>query len=317
MAKTKPKKGKGKGKQRTASRSVALPKKVLPGFDAAAKQYARLLLDPCNAPLVHPIGCPTGGILVRAQSITSLGGVGFTAGVLHWTPGAVGLNSVELLNSSVADQNTATNMAVSTATPGKTFLASNASAVRCVAACAKVMWDGAESARAGRIAYGNSVGGFLDVGSTTTPGNVVPNLETMERMPQTKAEIRWCPNEFDLAYTDPTVNTSQSEKDRRSAITIAAVNFPASTFLVIELTAVYEYLPATSSGIALNTRSTTTSSNTFHQVLAAINAAAHNPWVQTAGQVLLAQLPTMGHSRVSQTGFGVGGRRSLPYASEL
>lgn len=317
MAKTKPNKAKGKGKQRTASRSVALPKKALPGFDAAAKQYAKLLLDPCNAPLVHPIGCPTGGILVRAQSITSLGGAGFTAGVLHWTPGAIGLNSVELLASSVADQNTATLMTVSGATPGKNFLASNASAVRCVAACARIMWDGAESARAGRVAYGNTVGGFLDAGSTTTPGNVVPNLETMERMPQTKAEIRWCPNEFDLALTDPTIATNVSEKDRRSAITISAVNFPAGSFVVIELTAVYEYLPATASGIALNTRSTTRSSNTFNQVLTAINSAAHNPWVQTAGQVLLAQLPTMGNSRVSQTGFGVGGRRSLPHAGEL
>jgi hypothetical protein len=317
MAKTKANKGKGKSKQRAASRSVALPKRVLPGFDAAAKAYARLLQDPCNAPLVHPIGCPTGGILVRAQSITSLGSPTATAGVLHWTPGAIGLNNVELLTSSVLNLNTATLMAVSADAPGRAFLVSNASAVRCVAACAKIMWDGAESARAGRIAYGNSVGGFLDVGSTPTPGSIMPNLETMERMPQTKAEIRWCPNEFDLAYADPSVNTPQSEKDRRSALTVAAVSFPANTYVTIELTAVYEYLPVPTSGIALNTRSTTKSSATFHQVISAINAAAHNPWVQTAGQVLLAQLPTMGNSRVATTGFGVGGRRSLPYASEL
>lgn len=317
MAKTKPNKTKGKARQRTASRSVVLAKRVQAGFDAAAKAYAKLLLDPCNAPLVHPIGCPTGGILVRAQSVASLGGPTLTAGVFHWTPGALGANNVELLISSVLDQNTATAFATSPSAPGKIFLNGNASSVRCVAACVKVMWDGAESARSGRIAYGNSIGGYLDLSSTTTPAAVIPALETMERTPQTKAEIRWCPNEFDLAYTDPTVNTSQAEKDRRSAITVAAVNFPANSYMVLEMTAVYEYLPAPATGIAMNTRSTTRSANTFHQVISAINAAVHNPWVQTAGQALLAQLPTMANMRTAQTGFGYGGRRSLPYVSEL
>lgn len=294
-----------------------LAKRAQVGFDAAAKAYARLLLDPCNAPLVHPIGCPTGGILVRAQSITSLGGPTLTAGVFHWTPGALGSNNVELLVSSVLDQNTASVFNASSAGPGKAFLNGNASAVRCVAACVKVMWDGAESARSGRIAYGNGIGGYLDLSSTNTPASIIPALETMERTPQTKAEIRWCPNEFDLAYTDPTVNTSQADKDRRSAITVAAVNFPANSYIVLEMTAVYEYLPAPSTGIAMATRSTTRSSNTFHQVISAINTAAHNPWVQTAGQALLAQLPTMANMRTAQTGFGLGGRRSLPYVSEL
>lgn len=312
MAKAKGKKGK---KQVRPAKTSVSARKLKSGFDAAASAYAKLLLDPCNAPLTHPIGCPTGGILVRAQSIGSLGGPGLTAGVLHWTPGAIGLNQVEMLASSVADQNTAIALAVSAAAPGRAFLTSNASAVRCVAACVKIMWDGAESARSGRIAYGNSVGGFLDLGAGTTPANVVPNLETMERMPQTRAEIRWCPNEFDLAYTDPSINTSQAEKDRRSAISIAAVNFPAGSFVVLEFTAVYEYLPLSASGIALNTRSTARSSHTFQQVISAINAAAHNPWVQTAGQMLLAQLPTMGNLRTANTGFG--GRRALPYVSEL
>lgn len=317
MAKTKPKKVKGKAGQRTPSRSVALVKKAQVGFDAAAKAYARLLLDPCNAPLAHPIGCPTGGILVRAQSVTSIGGATQTAGVFHWTPGALGANSVESLIANSLDQNTASAFTTVTVSPGKTFLGANASAVRCVAACVKIMWDGAESARSGRIAYGNTVGGFIDLSTTTTAANIIPALETMERMPQTKAEIRWCPNEFDLAYTDPTVNTSQAEKDRRSAITVVGVNYPANSYITLELTAVYEYLPAPSTGVAMATRSTTSSSNTFNQVIAAINAAYHNPWVQTAGQALLAQLPTMANMRTARTGFGSGGRRSLPYVSEL
>lgn len=301
MARGKKATKKANGKQ--PRRSV--PRSIVGQFDKAAQDYAKLLLDPCNAPLSHPVGAPTGGILIRVQTIVSLGGgAGNTASVIHWTPGAIGSNNVEFMSTSVANGNTASVFAASASTPGKTFLAANASDCRCVAACAKIMYDGAESARAGRIAYGQTLGGFLLLTSVDTPQNIASSLEHHERMPQKHIELRWRPNEYDLMMTDPGTSTGGPDKDRRSALTFAGINLPAATFTPIMLTAVYEYVPLPSLGLTQNLRSTSHSSYSFQQVVSALDRAAKSPWVTSYGTKLIDALPTVFAAATAATGFG-------------
>jgi hypothetical protein len=293
MAKPKQNKSLAKG----AKRKSAVPRRVKAQFDEAAASYAKLLLNPCDAPLVHPVGAPTGGILIRCQSAFSIVGVGAACGVVHWTPGAIGSNNAELLFSNVADGNTATAFATNASTPGKNFLATNASDCRCVAACMRVYYDGAESTRAGRIAYGQTVGGFIIAGTTVaTPQQIVPGLEYMERTPQTAVEVKWRPNEYDLMLSDPQTATASIEKDRRSSLTLVALNQPVGSYLPVIFTAVYEYTPQVNTGITTSLRPSTASRFSFQQVVEAIDSMMSKPWVSSAGASLLYNLPTVFNS---------------------
>lgn len=112
MAKNKP----GRTRQKRAPRGVARapnnpgrPPYQLrrqPGLDKAASDYARLLVDPETAPLVHPIFAGgEGGYLFRAESTFSALGTGAanTGGVFHWTPNAIGSNGLDCLSANATD----------------------------------------------------------------------------------------------------------------------------------------------------------------------------------------------------------------------
>lgn len=294
---------KGKRPSRKAKKSVKMRmvRSVRPAFDKAAMDYVRLLLDPCGAPLVHPIGTPTGGILIRAQSIVPLGTTSAsTAGILHWVPGAMNSTNNELLFAVPATSSAATSMTVSPSSPGKTFITNNASDYRCVAACARIMYDGTELNRSGRIGYGNTIGGSILLGTTTSVDAIISTLTHVERTPQTIAEIRWCPNEADMTFIDPSAGIAAQDRERRSALTIAVANY-ASTFpLTVEFTAVYEYKPVLGQGVVTQNRTASTSPFTVSQVVSYINQMADDPWVHAgmsmAKNIILQNAGTMGYA---------------------
>jgi hypothetical protein len=157
--------------------------------------------------------------------------------------------------------------------PGAAFLANQASMYRCVAACARVSYVGAESTRSGRLFWGNTSGGYLNQGDVVSPDGVCNGLQNYLRTPPTEVEIRWIPNDSDALLVDPGL-TSTVDQVRRGAITIAIGGLPAGTGLVVRLTAVYEWQPATTAGLAVPTHSRATSNNTLDQVLNYVQAAA-------------------------------------------
>lgn len=291
-------------KARKAAQAPSVPRYVRTGYDEAARAYARLLLDPCNAPLTHPVGAPAGGILVRCQSIVPFGIPSCTSGSLLWVPGAIGSNNIELITTNQVAAGDPAIFAANTGAPGKTYLTSQASDYRCVAACLQVMYDGAESARAGRVSYGQVLGGFLGLSSVTSAAGVSASLEFTERMPQHLIEVKWRPNEYDLMLMDPGTSTPAVEKDRRSGIAISLVNMPAGLVIPIKLTAIYEYNPLPGLGVSPALRSTSLSSVSFQQVIQFIDRMAGNPWVQSAGLSLVKNLPTVWNYAAANTGFG-------------
>lgn len=91
---------------RKSPRSRKAPRKtrqLLP-LDKPALEYANLLVDPCTAPLVHPIYAGgDSGYLFRAESTFSWASDATqTAGVLHWTPNAIGINGIDLVGGGSA-----------------------------------------------------------------------------------------------------------------------------------------------------------------------------------------------------------------------
>lgn len=253
------------------------------GLDSLGSSYARLLADPCGAPLVHPV-YPGGdaGFLFRADAVASYcGGVGETSGVLHWTPGYANASNSDLIVTSGATSATALTMAVNNTGPGKAFLTANAFGARCVAACLKISYPGAESARSGRIHYGHTQGGTIDAGDVVTVDSVAPLLQHYTRTPPEIIELFWRPGIADTEFNDPNASASATLKDRKSSITVAWAGLPAAVGITFHYTAIYEWTPKPGVGVSTNTSGKNQSVNTMDEVIDALTKSGFM-WVRNA-----------------------------------
>jgi len=256
--------GAGAGKPR---RSRGVSASVL---DTPAQEYARLLMDPCGARVVQPI-YPGGdaGYLFRAESFLTVGvGAGDTAGVIHWAPGYINSSNSDFIGFSAVASTTASTMIGVVNSPGKAFLQANARGFRCVAACMKVTYPGAESSRAGRIHYGLTTAGFLDLTETSiTVDGVAQALQHYSRTPPDTVEIIWRPQLADTEMADPSSTQNAQIRDRKAAITLAYAGLPAAVGLTMHLTAVYEWTPAQNMGVGFNALGKAVSRNSLDDVL--------------------------------------------------
>lgn len=274
-------------KSKNKSKKVKAPKlRVVArkGLDPYAVAYAKLLMDPCNAPLVHPV-YPGGdaGFLFRAESFTSVGiSAGETSGVLHWTPGYVNGSGTELLAVTSASGGTANTAAtIAASQPGKSFLTNNAAGARCIAACIRVTYPGAESSRAGRVHYGVTTAGVVDLGDSVTPDSVAPLLQNFTRTPPESFELVWRPGIADTEMNDPGVAANAQVRDRKSALTISWAGLPAAIGLTFHFTAVYEWMPKTATGVGGNATGKNPSASSFDDVIDAVQRTGF-AWVRNA-----------------------------------
>lgn len=258
--------------QRKPKKRAARMPRRLTTLDPPAVAYAKLLADPCNAALVQPV-FPGGdsGFLFRAESFSSWNiTAGSTSGVVHWTPGYVNTTNTEILSTEAANGAAGVTMKVENVAPGKSFLASNARAARCIAACLKVTYAGAESQRAGRVHYGHTSSGMLDNGQTVTADSVAQTLQHYSRTPAETIELRWYPGIGDFEFNDPSEAAGAILRDRKTALTVAWAGLPPATPLTFHFTAIYEWRPAIGQGVGNNALGKSTSRNTFDDVLDAL-----------------------------------------------
>lgn len=266
-------------------KKMALPRRVRgPALDSAAAAYARLLADPCGAPIVHPIA-PGGdtGFLIRCESFASYGLAGTeTSGYFHWTPGYMNSSNTEVLAKGSTGPTVAAPATVDTSAPGKTFFNANAKGLRCVAACLKFTYPGSESGRSGRVHYGHTTAGIIDSTQNVTPDAVAQSCQHYSRTPTDTVELYWKPNAADFEFNDPSEAASALIRDRKSALTVAWAGFPGGVGLTFHMTAVYEWTPATGVGVAHDAVGKSISRNTFDDVLDSLINAGFT-FVRAAG----------------------------------
>lgn len=246
------------------------------GLDAAGLAYAKLLADPCHAPLVHPVfGGANGGLLMRSRSVLAVNTTaGATAGYLHWTPGAIGTTDSELLVAEYANSGTSGTAAGIANAPGKAFLVANSTSYRPVAACMQVYYLGSETSRAGFVMLDNTLGGFIDLGGAYSTDLLSRGLSQLSRTPGNVLELIWKPTMGDETWLDPQSATSAADKDRRGALTLSWGGLPAAVGLTVVLTAIYEWEPSPVAGLASSTESRSTSRNDVREVM---------DWLQARG----------------------------------
>lgn len=278
------KKGTKAGRKKQNKLRVTMPGRR--GLDVYASRYARLLMDPCNGPLEHPVYAGSeAGFLFRAQSVFTVGtGATDTAGYLHWTPGYVNSNNSEILTAAGAAANTTLVAGASgTAGPGKAFLNGNAFGVRCVAACLRIVYPGTEANRSGRIHFGHTQASLVDTGDSVTPDALAVACQSYTRTPPEAMEILWRPGNADQEFNDPSAASSATLRDRKQALTVSWAGLPVAVGLTFYFTAVFEWTPRPGVGVSSNPTGKNPSSNTLDEVIDSIQATGFK-WVTGAAQ---------------------------------
>jgi len=242
------------------------------GLDPSAAAYAKLLMHPCDSNLTHPTyGGSEGGYLIRSEGFTTVGsGTTDTSGFIQWTPGMMGPNNTEFLFGTGSSSGTSMLATAAAVAPGKAFLTATASVVRCVAACVKVSYPGAELDRSGRFHFGGASGSLVDSGQTVTVDGMAGTLEHYTRTPAGEIEIVWKPNAADQMFTDPNIANGSIEKDRKAAIVCAFTGLKAAQGINVRMTAVYEWQPQVGQGVAVPNTARSLSNNSLDQVINAV-----------------------------------------------
>lgn len=302
---TKSKKSKSQKKTKIPPRQgAAIIRNAMARYlDGPAQAYKRLLLDPCGAPMVHPIwGSVEGSFLIKCESF---GNVGVSAtegnGAAFFSPGTISTTaksgyvgmysttSAGAVNLVAGTGGTVLDWTNNAINPGYTFLAANASVYRPVAVCVELVYLGSESTRSGMVAGGVISGGAWYNQTAVSVDNVMALVPSAERTPVNKVEYIWYPSTPDSVWQDPTETVAVQQVDRRNTLAFAWSGIPVNTGFRVKTTAVYEYKPKL--GLNVTTPQITAGSrNSMADVLSDITRTVMgNPWVRSAAQQTFVQ----------------------------
>lgn len=289
--------------------STYAPRK-LSGLDAGATAWAKLLADPCNAPLAHSIFPGTAGAQIARfesdtlvfNSATDVGGlVAFvpgTATVLVNTVGVTGDTSGTTLSQNIAMM------------PGYSFLSANAASVRCVGACMQIMYAGTELNRQGVIGTGVGSATWLirNIATADGGGNVGTSTSQVRqlcqntcRTPTDMCEVIWRPGTGDGRFSEQIFREDINAFEFRTAsmadknaIWASIAGIPVSTGVRVRIVAVYEYTPANNTSMVSSVE-TPISRNSVNDVLIALDNMLPNwffdgykkvkPWVNMVSTI--------------------------------
>jgi len=79
--------------------------------------------------------------------------------------------------------------------------------------------------------------------------------------------VLWVPNDADQLFVNPNALLSEEDRKRKASITVAANVLPAGEGLIVRQTAIYEWQPVQTAGIAVPANSRARTNNTLDQVL--------------------------------------------------
>nr|QNM36914.1 hypothetical protein [Trichosanthes kirilowii tombusvirus] len=256
------KKGKAKGKKAKVSKPGAVawvPRPLESARQRQMQQYDALLRDPCGGPLVHPPYMGTdSGYLVRTTDILGLTGTGtgLTVGdsvsdwLIQYTPS---WGNRYLLGVNIGGANNP--MGALAATSVTNFVSGTVvERFRPVAACVKWVPTGAYSKRAGMVCLGYFNGQQYVVGDTPYPGPAMALCQHYAPNGGEHHEVRWLPTNNDQSFVVNNTSDSGTTGGGTTLIVLKGVdgvNTNTTTTVasgLVEITAVWEWVPASAQG---------------------------------------------------------------------
>lgn len=244
-----------------------------PSFDKASSDYAALLADPCNGPLVSgPFGDGSGGVVSRFERDIVINSTSTDVGAaLVFIPG---LATAQVSNAPITSDGTPitfTNVPNGDM-PGNGFLTTNAGHFRCLAACVQVYWPGTELNRQGIVSLGQFPADIATDAVVST-SDIRTASPYVERMPDGMCELKWRPSTYETTWQrmNNVVDTS-TDWDKYTALTVTAAGIPVSTGLRVRMVAVYEWVPKPGASNGLVTiHRTTVKTGSLSNIISALD----------------------------------------------
>lgn len=308
MAKNKQAKRTRKGKRPASNNNKGYTMRMTP--------VQQLLLDPCDGPLVSPYGGKRGYLTRFVQDFSlNTATVDRTAGSFAWFPGQLFYNTTQtgISSTPVAPS--------STLGPGNAFCGTNASNVRCVAACVEVI--------ASAMSFSNITGelGVAQINWADTSATVAVSADQLFQLCTSRAvitkdamEIKWVPGQSDELYSAVVPGTSAAPPNQGvSGILVAYRGCPPGIALTFRVTAVLEWTARSNTGIPASNGAVAPSSMQEH--VTALTAAKPDWWhnltnsLAHTGQALLSNVAhdaSLVGRKVAQMGMSRLAARAAP-----
>lgn len=265
-----------RNKQRNARRRAkrAGPRPTAgPSFDKASADYAALLADPCNGPLVSgPFGDGSGGVVSRFErDIVINSSATDVAAALVFIPG---LCQAQVSSAPITSDTGIITFAGlgGSDIPGNGFLATNAGSFRCLAACVQVYWPGTELNRQGIVSMGQFPAD-ITTDAVVSTSDIRTASPYVERMPEGMVELKWRPTAYETTWQRANmVQDTSTDWDKYTALTVTAAGIPVSTGIRVRMVAVFEWVPkpGTASGLTTIHR-TTVKTGSLSSIIAALD----------------------------------------------
>lgn len=223
------------------------------GLDEPARQYAALLVDPCNQPLARPLYAGTGtGYLIRLQSSLVLTfDATNTCARYVLAPGAfdgepAGTSCHSMVQYGLGGNTIPVATYDKSYVPGNTFLGSMVSSFRPVAACVEMSYLGKEQDKGG--CFTASSQDYQTITSVANMVDVINGAADVMRTPDAFS-LKWCPTEEDAEWVDQTGATADTAGDYvrnrgRSALQLSLSAMTAGTSVRFKSTVVLEWRPS-------------------------------------------------------------------------
>lgn len=250
-----------KSVRRKTQAATAMYKRRLDQYGAA---WARLLADPCNAPLTSPCYPSSGtGQFIRLHTFLS---------PITGSNNSLQLAIVPGRNRYYFGQTDSFSAGGTIGAEQELFSQLNSSGIydthRCIAACAKVHYVGAEQSRSGQVALGSNTHPIFDTGVNYSSAQLFRNMQQIARFGELQHEVKFIPNSVDADWQNPDGGAAQGD---HAVLHVITNNTGVNT--MVEVVAVYEVMYDSNSGIA-NTAQPSKSRNSVNEVLSALGPPA-------------------------------------------
>jgi len=186
-----------RGQNRKARKLAPVARgRVANGLDASAAAYARMIVDPCNAPMLPPTYSGMGtGQYRRFRTILAIPATS-VEGTYMFTPGA----NTYFLASHVAG-----NVGLPYNFNSLGLFASpeldGANESRCLAACVKIRYIGTEGDRKGTIGLRTSPFGYIFNGQNSDNPTMLRETQVINRTGEVLHEVKFVPGAGDELFT--------------------------------------------------------------------------------------------------------------------
>lgn len=272
-----------------------------------AQALARLMADPCAAPLVDGVHPGEQGFTSRFVSDTVVSATAtFTCGVVVYHP-----SSGLVHTSGAATSSTATTLAYgSGASPGFTTLNSIAAKQRAVAACI-TMFPSAVSITSitGELVAGVCSLDTLPNGASVTFDQFFSLGSVRAPIERRPVDVKWYPNTLDDRYQTSLTLTGTDASDT-NVVFIAFRGYPASQGVSVRMTGVLEWTPRINVGVA--TSNTVNPNPVSIQAVTARMSAQRPSWWHNLASGIMDDVSSTARY-VARAGLSFGASRASQY----